>query len=124
MQIQPPIALTTPEFHARVHHLSPRVAVFDCDGTLWSGDAGSTFMWWSFEQGFVPPSMVDWLKDRYEGYKRGEVSELVICGEMVQVYAMIEIETLRKAAADFFSQHIEKNIFPEMLQLVTDLQRN
>jgi phosphoserine phosphatase len=99
------------------------VAVFDCDGTLWSGDAGSNFMWWSIDQGLIPPDMVTWLKGRYEEYKRGEVSEIVICGEMVQVYMMVEIDVLRKAAADFFREHVEKNIFPEMVQLVTELQQ-
>jgi phosphoserine phosphatase len=42
---------------------------------------------------------------------------------MVQVYMMVEIDVLRKAAADFFREHVEKNIFPEMLQLVTELQQ-
>ena len=107
-----------------MHALSPRVAVFDCDGTLWAGDAGSAFMWWSMDHGLIPPDMVTWLKGRYEEYRRGEVSEIVICGEMVQVYMMIEIEVLRKAAADFFSENVEQNIFPEMLQLVTELQQD
>src|SRR5271154_7102297 len=103
-----PGPLTSAQFRARVLSLDPRIAVFDCDGTLWSGDAGSSFMWWSMETGLIPPDMVTWLKKRYDGYKRGEVSEIVICGEMVQVYAMIEIDILRKAAADFFREHIEK----------------
>ena len=42
---------------------------------------------------------------------------------MVQIYAMIEIDTIRAAAATFFRDHIEKNIFPEMLRLVSDLQQ-
>lgn len=118
-----PKPLTTADFFDRVHSISPRIAVFDCDGTLWSGDAGSAFMRWSIETGLLPPDMVTLINHRYEGYLRGEVSELVICGEMVQIYHMIEIDTLRAAAATFFREHIEKNIFPEMVQLVTDLQR-
>jgi len=115
--------LTTAEFHARVLDLSPKVAVFDGDGTLWSGDAGSAFMWWSIETGLLPPDMITFIQRRYDGYKRGEVSELVICGEMVQIYQMIEIEKLREAAATFFREHIERNIFPEMQSLVAELQR-
>jgi len=115
--------LSTAEFHDRVHSLSPKIAVFDCDGTLWSGDAGSAFMHWSIETRLIPPDMITFINRRYQGYLAGEVSELVICGEMVQIYTMIEIETIRAAAATFFRDHIEKNIFPEMLQLVTDLQR-
>ena len=114
--------LTTSDFHSRVHALNPKVAVFDCDGTLWSGDAGSGFMHWSIQNGLLEAAQVEWLNGRYEGYKRGEVSELAICGEMVQVYRGIAVETLRRAAADFFRQKIEANIFPEMRQLVGELQ--
>jgi phosphoserine phosphatase len=41
---------------------------------------------------------------------------------MVQVYRGIREEVLRKAAAEFFREVIEPHIFPEMLQLVRDLQ--
>ncbi len=115
--------LTTAAFRARVLALDPKIAVFDCDGTLWSGDAGSSFMRWSFETGLLSPEATAWLTDRYEGYKRGEVSELTICGEMVQVYRGLPVSRLRTAAAEFFRDHIQRNIFPEMLDLVTDLQR-
>lgn len=114
--------LTTAEFHAAVHALQPRVAVFDCDGTLWSGDAGSAFMRWSMQTGLLQPEAISWLNERYEGYNRGEVSELAICGEMVQVYAGLPVPTLRVAAADFFASYVEPNIFPEMHDLVTALQ--
>jgi phosphoserine phosphatase len=114
--------LSTSDFFARVHALTPRVAVFDCDGTLWSGDAGSTFMRWSMDTGLLSREATDWLSRRYEGYKHGEVSELAICGEMVQVYAGLRVEELRTAAARFFAEHVERNIFPEMRRLVADLQ--
>lgn len=114
--------LTTAEFHARVHALAPRVAVFDCDGTLWSGDAGSSFMRWTMETGLLPPDTSTWLRGRYDQYTRRELPELVICGEMVQCYRSIHVDTLRAAAAKFFARFIEPNIFPGMLQLVTELQ--
>jgi phosphoserine phosphatase len=60
--------------------------------------------------------------ERYAGYKRGDVSELAICGEMVQVYRGIAEERLRSAAAEFFHVHIEPQIFAEMRELVADLQ--
>ena len=118
----PATILTTEQFHARVHSLAPKIAVFDCDGTLWSGDAGSSFMRWTMDTGLLSRDAIDWLNDRYTGYQRGEVSELAICGEMVQVYQGLRESELRRAAADFFLNHIERNIFPEMLQLVTELQ--
>lgn len=117
-----PLVLSTPEFHSRVLALNPEVAVFDCDGTLWSGDAGSTFMRWTMETGLLSREATDWLNGRYDLYKRGEVDELAICGEMVQVYRGLPVTRLRAAAAAFFSEHIERNIFPEMLALVTELQ--
>jgi phosphoserine phosphatase len=121
-----PHRLTTAEFQARVHALNPRIAVFDCDGTLWSGDAGSTFMRYTMglmdAPALLSPSQIDWMQRRYHGYKDGTVSELAICGEMVQVYAGIPIADLRAAAATFFQTHVEPNIFPEMLALVTQLQ--
>jgi phosphoserine phosphatase len=113
--------LTSEQFHAGVLALDPKIAVFDCDGTLWSGDAGSAFMRWSFESGLLSPDATAWLKGRYDGYKRGEVSELVICGEMVQVYRGLPVSRLREAAAEFFRDHVARNIFPEMLELVTEL---
>jgi phosphoserine phosphatase len=116
------VPLTTAEFHARVHALAPKVAVFDCDGTLWSGDAGSSFMRWTMETGLLSPDTSAWLRGRYDQYTRGELSELVICGEMVQCYRGIHVDALRAAAAEFFARFIEPNIFPGMLQLVTELQ--
>jgi phosphoserine phosphatase len=114
--------LTTAEFHASVRALAPRVAVFDCDGTLWSGDAGSSFMRWSIAQGMLSPEAVAWLDERYKGYLAGQVSELAICGEMVQVYRGLRESDMRAAAATFFTSRIEKNIFPELLTLVRELQ--
>lgn len=115
--------LSAATFREHVLALDPKVAVFDCDGTLWSGDAGSTFMRWTMQTGLLSAERTAWLNERYAGYKRGEVSELAICGEMVQVYSDLPVETLRLAAAAFFSEHIEANIFPEMLSLVNELQQ-
>lgn len=115
--------LSTAEFHAAVYELSPSVAVFDCDGTLWSGDAGSSFMNWTVETGLVSREATDWIDGRYRGYKRGEVSEIAICGEMVQLYQGLREEEMRRAAKTFFESKIEPNIFPEMLELITELQR-
>jgi len=114
--------ISTAEFHAAVLSLAPRIAVFDCDGTLWSGDAGSAFMRWTIEKGLLPPGAVEWLDERYRGYLSGQVSELAICGEMVQVYRSLRESDLRAAAQEFFSEQIERNIFPEMLSLIQKLQ--
>jgi phosphoserine phosphatase len=114
--------LSTLEFLEAVRALSPAVAVFDCDGTLWSGDAGSGFMNWTLETGLVSREAADWIDGRYRGYLRGEVSEVAICGEMVQMYQRLREEEMRHAARDFFKAQIERNIFPEMQTLVEDLR--
>jgi len=119
----PAAGLSTEEFHSAVLSLDPRLAVFDCDGTLWYGDAGSTFMHWTVDSGLLSREATDWLDARYRAYQRGEVSELAICGEMVQVYQGLREDEMRRAAAQFFVEKIERNIFPEMLALVTELQR-
>lgn len=118
-----PTLLTTPNFHARVHSLSPRIAVFDCDGTLWSGDAGSAFMHWTIDTQLISPQQISWLLARYEGYKNLTVSEYDICGDMTRVYAGLPVETLRRAAAQFFAEYIEPNIFPELALLIAELQQ-
>jgi phosphoserine phosphatase len=114
--------LSTPEFVEAVRALSPAVAVFDCDGTLWSGDAGSGFMNWTLETGLVSREAADWIDGRYRGYLRGDVSEVAICGEMVQMYQRLREEEMRRAAKTFFEAQVERNIFPEMKDLVEELR--
>jgi phosphoserine phosphatase len=122
-----PVALTgwtVEEFERRVFDCHPRVAVFDCDGTLWGGDAGCGFMDWSLEQGLVSRSTADWIDNRHRAYRAGKVSEVAICGEMVQIYAGLRDQELRAAAARYFSGFIHQHIFPEMLRLVTRLRES
>ncbi len=114
--------LSTSEFHAAVLELSPTVAVFDCDGTLWSGDSGSGFMKWSIENGLVSRETAAWIDDRYRAYHRGEVPELDICAQMVQMYQGLREDEVRTAARAFFPARIAKNIFPEMVALVDELR--
>ena len=96
---------------------SPSVAVFDCDGTLWAGDAGSEFMRWSMDSGLLSRDACDWMDTRYRAYLRNEVSKLAICGEMVQIYRDLRESELRRAAVKFFERVIRPHIFPEMRQL-------
>ncbi len=112
---------TAQEFERLVLESDPKVAVFDCDGTLWSGDAGYGFMVWSLEQGLVSRSTSDWIDTRHRAYRNGSISEVAICGEMVQIYAGLREQELREAAAQYFSEHVERRIFPEMTALIAKL---
>ena len=97
--------------------------MFDCDGTLWSSDAGAHFMEWSLENGLVAPERADWLRNRYAAYHAGAVDELTICGEMVQVYAGLREDEVRAAAARFVEEHTLPGIFPALEELVRRLRR-
>jgi len=77
---------------------------------------------WTIEKGLLSREMLDWINARYDGYRRGEVSELAICGEMVQMYRGLGEDEMRRAAREFFAERIERNIFPEMLALVERLR--
>lgn len=118
-----PTRLTPELFEHEVLAAQPRIAVFDCDGTLWTGDAGIGFMTWTMDVGLLSRNASDWIDSRHRLYRQGEVSELQICGEMVQVYAGLHEEELRRAAAEFFRTHIESQIFPELHSLVAKLQQ-
>jgi phosphoserine phosphatase len=122
LQTTPAVRLTTPEFYASVLATRPAIAVFDCDGTLWSGDAGYGFMVWSMESGLVSRNASDWLDSQYRLYRSGEVSEVEMCAEMVQVYAGLREDELRKASAEYFHTKVEAHVFPEMRELVSQLQ--
>jgi phosphoserine phosphatase len=114
---------TAAEFERLIFASSPRVAVFDCDGTLWGGDAGYGFMAWSIEEGIVSRSTSDWIDTRYRGYKSGKVSELDICGAMVEMYAGLREQELREAAVRYVSEFVKPRVFVEMAALVVALKK-
>lgn len=113
---------TAVEFERLVLQPTPSVAVFDCDGTLWSGDAGYGFMAWSMEQGLVSRSTADWIDNRYRAYRAGNVSEAAMCGEMVQMYAGLREEELRLAAQSYFNSFIRQRLFPELVSILEKLR--
>lgn len=102
--------------------LRPTLAVFDCDGTLWSGDAGERFFDWELKRGVVSDEVVCWARNRYEEYKAGNVSEDDMCGEMVTLHKGLREEEVLRLSAEFFEAHFTGRIFPEMRQLIRDLR--
>jgi HAD superfamily phosphoserine phosphatase-like hydrolase len=105
-----------------VLRLRPTLAVFDCDGTLWSGDAGEGFFDWELKRGAVSEDVVRWARSRYANYKAGKVSEDDMCGEMVTLHKGLNEADVLRLAAEFFERHFTGRIFPEMRQLVRELQ--
>jgi phosphoserine phosphatase len=110
------------EFIESVLRLKPLVATFDCDGTLWSGDAGEGFFSWELEKRLVSEPIVRWARSRYADYKAGQVAEDVMCGEMVTMHRGLREEVVQQACDDYFAKGIAPNIFPEMRELVERLR--
>jgi HAD superfamily phosphoserine phosphatase-like hydrolase len=116
------LSLAQAEFVESVLRLEPRVAAFDCDGTLWSGDAGEGFFSWEMEQGLVSEEIQRRARARYADYKAGKVAEEVMCGEMATMNRGLREEVVQRAADEYFALGIAPNIFPEMRELVQRLR--
>ena len=115
----------TNQFLESVVRLRARVAAFDCDGTLWSGDAGVRFFDWELERGnLIASALVGPLRERYASYRRGKVDETTMCGEMVTMHRGISELQMMEAARQFVDQSFTSQIFPEMLELVRRLQQD
>ena len=118
------------EFLDSILRLKLRVAAFDCDGTLWAGDAGESFFDWELREDnvFSDSASRDVLsqfwRERYAAYKRGEVDETTMCGEMVTMHKGVSERKLMDAATRFFDQFFVAQIFPEMRELIRRLQEN
>src|SRR5262245_25358625 len=99
------------KFIDSVLELRPSLAVFDCDGTLWSVDSGELFYRWELENNLLDERTAQWLRDRYASYKRGEVSEDDMCGEMVSVHSGLPIADLESAVARYIPVAVAPTIF-------------
>ena len=106
----------------RLLNLAPRLAVFDCDGTLWSGDAGESFFDWELRRGVVSEEVVDWARARYVDYRAGKISEEQMCGDMVTLHDGLREEQVLALARQFFEERFLTAVFSEMRQLVFALQ--
>lgn len=116
------MTLNDEQFLAAVEAAAPQTAVFDYDGTLWPGDAGSGFMRWSIRTGLLSPQNATHLTDRHQAYHRGDVGETAICGEMVQIYAGVAEADVRASARAYFLAEVEPHLYPTMVGLVRRLK--
>ncbi len=101
-----------------VLRLNPQLAVFDCDGTLWAGDAGFGFFDWELTRGLVSDDVVRWARARYEQYLAGRVSEDDMCADMVTINRGLPVADVMRAAGEFFEEKMLGGFFPEMKDLV------
>jgi phosphoserine phosphatase len=109
------------QFIESVLELKPAIAVFDCDGTLWSGDAGRDFFYWEIERAQVSPEVGEWARARYKEYEAGNVDEEQMCGEMVTMNRGLSNQALQRAAAQFYDEVVRPREFPEMRELIRRL---
>jgi phosphoserine phosphatase len=116
-------ALSAPAaaFVDSVARLRPKLAAFDCDGTLWTGDAGEGFFRWELERGLIADDIARWVIARYEDYRAGKVSEDDMCGDMVTIHRGLNEGEVIRAAGEYFNTYIAPQIFPEMQHLVARL---
>lgn len=103
--------LASIDFIQQVLATRPAIAVFDCDGTLWSGDSGAGFFYWELERGFIAEPVAAAIRQRYDEYMAGRVDELAICGEMIQINKGVPVAKLRAAAREFFDTIVRPRIF-------------
>jgi phosphoserine phosphatase len=120
----PTLNSTGLKFVELVLALNPRVAAFDCDGTLWSGDAGETFFDWEIRQGVVSAEVGKAMRARYAKYKAGKVGEEDMCGEMVTMHKGLSEPEVMDAATEFMTSLFPGRIFAEMRELVRRLGEN
>jgi phosphoserine phosphatase len=109
------------QFVDSVLAFKPTIAVFDCDGTLWSGDAGADFFYWEIERGLISRETGEWARARYKEYEAGKVGEEQMCGEMVTINRGVSAQMLHDAAAEFFEEVVSHRVFPEMQELTRRL---
>jgi HAD superfamily phosphoserine phosphatase-like hydrolase len=102
--------------------LKPRLAAFDCDGTLWAGDAGERFFDWELKRGVLSDDIAHWARARYADYKAGKVSEDEMCGDMVALHRGLKETAVLELAREFFEEQFVQQIFPELRELISRLQ--
>jgi phosphoserine phosphatase len=112
----------TPSLIESVMRLSPRLAVFDCDGTLWSGDAGEGFFYWELDRRILPDEVTHWMRARHADYKAGKVGEDDMCGEMVTMHKGLAEDEVLSLARQYFAENFVGRIFPELRQLIAQLR--
>lgn len=118
----PTTTATSDAFVKSVLELRPQLAVFDCDGTLWAGDAGERFFDWELRRNLLPEGVAQWARARYADYKARKVSEGDMCGEMVTIHKGLVESELQRAAKQFFDENFVSHIFHGMQELVRRLQ--
>ncbi|MGC2031027.1 MAG: haloacid dehalogenase-like hydrolase [Steroidobacteraceae bacterium] len=100
----------------------PRLAAFDCDGTLWSVDSGIGFFKWELERGVVGPAAAATARSQYADYLSGSVSEDAMSGYLATMHHGLSIDTVRAAAEEYVTTNVRPTFFYDMIRLVDQLR--
>ncbi len=110
-------------FVASVLALDLKLAIFDCDGTLWERDSGALFFRWEQKRGLLSAEALQWIIPRHAEYEQNRsIAEEVMCGDMVTIHNGLEESLLRSEADQFWHDQIRGGIFPEMFKLTHALK--
>ena len=106
------------QFIDSVLALRPEIAVFDCDGTLWSGDAGRDFFYWEIERGLVSREVADAMLERYRLYEVGRSRRRAdVRRDGHHASAAFRSMTCTRRRKNSFVEVVAPRIFPEMQEL-------
>lgn len=103
-------------------HERPCIAVFDADGTLWKGDVGESFFQWQLEHRSLLPDRERWAREEWKNFQAGKRSETQIWSAVAACQAGLSESAVQAAAARFFAEQFTRNVFPEVTQVVRQLQ--
>ncbi len=108
----------------RILELRPEVAAFDCDGTLWSIDAGLGFLDWELERQLVDAVTAATARTRLRAYQAGDIDEDTFNGYLASLHAGLPVATVAAAAREYVATHIPPALFHQMTELLGQLARS
>jgi phosphoserine phosphatase len=104
--------------------LRPRVAAFDCDGTLWPIDAGLGFLEWELERDLLDAATASTARTRLRAYQAGDLDEDTFNGYLASLHAGLTVATIEAAAGEYVATHIPPVVFRQMAGLLDELARS
>jgi phosphoserine phosphatase len=96
----------------------PKIAAFDCDGTLWSIDTGLGFFEWELKRDVVGPAAAATASALYASYLSGSVTEDAMNGHLVAMHKGVPIDQVRAAAEEYVATNVPAALFSDMVRLV------
>lgn len=123
MHTAPPVR-NFPETARRILELGSQVAAFDCDGTVWSIDAGLGFFEWEIERQLLDPVTAATARMRLKAYKAGAIDEDTFNGYLAALHVGLPVRHIEQAAAEYVRGALPAAMFRQMADLMAQLTRS